>query len=326
MQRLRADRQGEVVPPRGTPTSGQQGVLPGMTQVARPTPRPHPVQLPPITSLLGTGAIEPVAQDGGDAGSTETTLPVDTSVATETPVGETPATNEQGQEPRTGPTPTTTPADEQPVAVETAVAVDQAGQETTPPTEQVTMPVDVEPPPIVQELDQTIADTQPPVDQPQPESTAPEEPVVQAPTPVVTRPRRKRRGSTTSAPGDLNPESGSDTGTGEIYHSDCHDHGLISQWFVARPSKRTRPSPARMSGYRNWMDEAERRTQSRVDIEASKYYLANRDAPLRQDLELSEHEQGLWARGRQLFIDDGFAALDRERGRFVFLGLGRTVE
>ena len=71
-----------------------------------------------------------------------------------------------------------------------------------------------------------------------------------------------------------------------------------------------------MSGYRNWMDEAERRTQACVDIEASKYYLAHRDAPLRQDIELSEHEQGLWARGRQLFIDDGFAALDRERDRF----------
>ena len=71
-----------------------------------------------------------------------------------------------------------------------------------------------------------------------------------------------------------------------------------------------------MSGYRNWMDEAERRTQARVDIEASKYYLAHRDAPLRQDIELTEHEQSLWARGRQLFIDDGFASLDRERGRF----------
>ena len=218
MQRLQADRQGQVVHPRGTPTSGQQDTLPGMTQVTGPTPRPSPVQLPPITSLLGTRVVEPVAQAGGDARPTETTLPVDTPVATETPTGGAPATNEQGQESRTGPTPTTTPA------------ADQAGQETTPSNEQVTMTVDVEPPPVAQEPEQTAMDTQP-VDQPQPVSTVPEEPVAQTPTPVVTRPRRKRRGSTTSAPGDLNPESGSDTATDKIYHSAWYDHGLVNQWF-----------------------------------------------------------------------------------------------
>ena len=228
LQRLRADRQGEVMPPRGAPTGGQPGALPGMTQVVGPTPRPNPVQLPPITSLLDTGVIEPVTRAGDDGRLAETTLPVDPPVTTDMPASETPATNEQGQESRAErTTTTTTPADEPPVAVETAAA-SQARTEVMPPTEQVAETVNVELPPVTQEPEHAVAET-PPVDQPQPEAAVPEEPVAQVSTPVVTRPRRKRRGSTTSAPGDLNPESSSDTTAGEIYHSVCHGHGLISQ-------------------------------------------------------------------------------------------------
>ena len=84
-----------------------------------------------------------------------------------------------------------------------------------------------------------------------------------------------------------------------------------------RQSKRTRPSPARMPGYRNWMDGAERRTQERIDIQARKLYLQYRHDPpmLNPETTLTAEEQSLYARGRDLFIEDNFAAIDRNRSK-----------
>ena len=85
---------------------------------------------------------------------------------------------------------------------------------------------------------------------------------------------------------------------------------------IRRQSKRTRPSPVRMPGYRQWMDEAESRTQERIDIQASRFYLRFRHDPpaLNPETTMTEEEQSLFARGRELFIRDNFAVIDRNRG------------
>ena len=130
--------------------------------------------------------------------------------------------------------------EEPPVTVETTAASNPVVPEQPPSTEQVTVTegvvteqatgnVETEQTPVVQEPEPTTATQERrPVDQPQPETATPEEPVAQPPTPVVIRPQRKRRVSTTSAPGDVNLDSGSDT-AGKIYHNSCHGHWLISQ-------------------------------------------------------------------------------------------------
>ena len=89
---------------------------------------------------------------------------------------------------------------------------------------------------------------------------------------------------------------------------------------IRRQSKRTRPSPVRMPGYRQWLDEAESRTQERIDNQASRFYLRfPHDPPtLNPETTMTEEEQSLFARGRELFIRDNFAAIDRNRGESWF--------
>ena len=59
---------------------------------------------------------------------------------------------------------------------------------------------------------------------------------------------------------------------------------------------------------------AEQRTKARVDKEARKFFLAHQNAPINADW--SEQEQSLWSRGRELYMREGFAAIDRDRGEW----------
>ena len=84
-----------------------------------------------------------------------------------------------------------------------------------------------------------------------------------------------------------------------------------------RQSKRTRPSPVRMPGYRGWMDGAEDRTQARIDAQATRIYMRFRNDPpaLNPETMLTAEEQSLYARGRELCIRDSFDAIDRNRSK-----------
>ena len=89
LARLKADRAGQVVPPRSSPPRTQSGALPGTTSAVPVTTQ---TPLPPITSLLGMGATDTVTQgDSATQQSTVVTETVDTTAAaqTETPAAQT---------------------------------------------------------------------------------------------------------------------------------------------------------------------------------------------------------------------------------------------
>ena len=227
LARLKADRAGQVVPPRSSPPRAQSGTLPGTTSAVPVTAQ---TQLPPITSLLGAGATDTVTQGDGVTQSTKVTETVDTTTAVQT---ETPA--DQTETPAVQ---TVIPVTETPTPVDqliNATVPEQMPPLTVEPESQATPPVQ-EPeaatptPPVVQETEPVTQ--QRPVEQPAgnenttPASTPTTSNVAsssrtQTLTPVVTR-SRKRGVSITSAPGDVGPGEESPASSGEIYHKGHH--------------------------------------------------------------------------------------------------------
>ena len=209
LARLKADRAGQVVPPRSSPPRTQSGALPGTTSAVPVTTQ---TPLPPITSLLGMGATDTVTQGASATQqSTVVTETVNTTAAAQT---ETPAAQ---------PVNTAVPEQLPPVTVEPEIQATPPvqGPETatpTPPAEQETDPVVQQPPAEQQAGNENVTPT------PTPSATnVASSSRAQALTPVVKR-SRKRGTSTTSAPGDVGPGEESSASSGEIYHK------IITSW------------------------------------------------------------------------------------------------
>ena len=73
---LQVDRLGGVNPPRTSPTATQSTPAPPVTASTDSVARQQPAQLPPVTTLLGTGATDTVTPPAQSTPETATTNPV----------------------------------------------------------------------------------------------------------------------------------------------------------------------------------------------------------------------------------------------------------
>ena len=270
-----------MLPPRGAPSQGQPGLLPGTMAAAGPPDRTDPVQLPPVTSLLER--TETVLQTGGATGQAGLTQ----SVTDPLPAAELPPVAESTETPPVTATPpvvATLPVTETPPVTESGpVVIASTGQqEQQPPANEIGTPG--------VNMARTEAEPSPRMDQPEPvtQQTEPETPVtpviaetepaarqltessvlgtpvpaddqtgqMQTPTPIVTRPRRKRQMSSTSAPGDVGPgEAAFSSASGRIYHTYCQSRvirGCGLQIRTRRSARRSAPDPVQ----RGWRGTA----------------------------------------------------------------------
>ena len=214
LERLQADRAGQVIPPRGVASQGRPGLLPGTTAAATPPARTEAVQLPPVTSLLGqTGT---VMQAGDATRQAEVTQSVTGPLpaAELPPVAEAPLTTETPPVTEAFPVTETPPdvatppvTEEAPVAEPAPVEVVSAGQQDQQsPANETETPgvnaahVEVEPsprvdPPATTETGPTLPAGTEAVAQPTPVAQQPE-PVEMLATPVAVEMEPAARQST----------------------------------------------------------------------------------------------------------------------------------